>query len=464
MAQAGDPVAQAGDPGSFRDRSGRVFVRDGVLYRQVNRSFQRHYDALMASGLYEALTERGLLVHHQEDDAAEPLSPDAYRVLRPERVSFVSYPYEWCFGQLRDAALATLEIGKLALEHGMSLRDASAYNIQFREGGAVLIDTLSFEILREGEPWVAYRQFCQHFLAPLALMRYRDLRLGQLFRLHVDGVPLDLALSLLPWRTRLRLGLLVHLHLHGRSLRRNAGTVPRREGRFSLRAFQGLVDSLRGAVEKLHLPKTSSAWTGYYSEGDSYAPEALAHKEQLVEEFVTEADPSSLWDLGANTGRFSRIAAARGIPTVAFDVDPASVQVAYRTVVNDGETNLLPLVLDLTNPSPGIGWAGRERADLVSRGPTDVVMALALVHHLAIGNNVPLDRIVSFFAELAPRLIVEFVPKSDPKVRLLLGAREDIFDDYTQRGFETAFETRYEIERREPIKASERSLYLMRRR
>jgi hypothetical protein len=211
-------------PSSFRDPSGFVFVRDGVLYRQVNRVHREHYDRLMASGLYERLATDGLLVPHEEDDAV-PAAPDlAYKVLRPERVPFVSYPYEWCFGQLKAAALATLAIQRTALDFGMSLRDASAYNIQFLQGKPTHIDTLSFETLREGEPWVAYRQFCQHFLAPLVLSRYRDARLGQLSRVHLDGIPLDLATGLLPWRARLHPPLLLHLFLHARRQRRHERT------------------------------------------------------------------------------------------------------------------------------------------------------------------------------------------------------------------------------------------------
>ena len=190
--------------GSFRDPAGFVFTRDGVLYRQVNESFRSNFEALSTSGLYDALTERGLLIRHEEVDEA-PADPSvAAVVIRPERVPFISYPYEWCPGQLRAGAIATLEAQKVALEHGMTLRDASAYNIQFVGGRPVLIDTLSFEPAVEGRPWVAYRQFCQHFLAPLALTSQVDVRLNQLSRVHIDGIPLDLAAALLPGSTNTR--------------------------------------------------------------------------------------------------------------------------------------------------------------------------------------------------------------------------------------------------------------------
>jgi hypothetical protein len=451
-------------PSSFRDPAGFVFERDGILYRQVNAVHREHFDHLMHSGLYEKLVASGLLVSHEE--AGDAVTADAYTVIRPERVGFVSYPYEWCFGEVKDAALATLEIQMAALAHGMSLRDASAYNIQFRGGKPVLIDTLSFERLREGEPWVAYRQFCQHFLAPLALMAYLDVRLGRLLRDHVDGIPLDLAASLLPRRARLRLSLFLHLFSHARSQRRHAAdTAPPRTGRrFTLQAFRGLIESLETAVRRLGWSPRRTAWSGYYAEDLGYADESFEHKKELVRKFVEEVAPQSVWDLGGNVGVFARIAAAQRIPTVCFDVDPSCVEANYRQVVADGEANILPLVLDLTNPTPATGWANRERLSLVERGPADMALALALVHHLAIGNNVPLPMAAAFLSDLCRWLLVEFVPKEDPRVRRLLAAREDIFPDYTTTGFERAFGERFRIERREEIRESPRTLYLMRRR
>jgi hypothetical protein len=458
-------------PSSFRDPSGFVFTRDGVLYRQVNLVHREHYDVLMGSGLYDELVEAGLLVSHEEIDPSPAATGDVYRVLRPERIPFVSYPYEWCFGQLKDAALATLRIQRTALDYGMSLRDASAFNIQFRGGRPVLIDTLSFETLPEGRPWVAYRQFCQHFLAPLALAGYRDVRLTQLARVHIDGIPLDLASRLLPFRARLRLPLLIHVFLHGRSQLRHqadASDAPpeaaRRARPFTMQAFRGLIDSLEKAVARLSWRAGKSAWAGYYAEAESYTGEAMEHKQHLVSSFLDRVDARSAWDLGANTGLFSRFAAKRGIHTVSFDLDPAAVEANYAQVVREGEINVLPLVLDLANPSPGIGWENRERQALSERGPTDLILALALVHHLAIGNNVPLERLADFLGGLCTWLIVEFVPKSDPKVQGLLALREDVFPGYTQEAFERSFGERFDIQAGEQIKDSDRIMYLMRAR
>ena len=458
----------SGSAGSFRDPSGFVFTKDGTLYRQVNLTFREQFDRLIESGLYQALVDEGLLVPHQEVDAALAAGPEVYKVLRPEPIEFISYPYEWSFGQLKDAALTTLRLQQRAMDFGMSLRDASAYNIQFRRGKPILIDTLSFEPLKEGEPWVAYRQFCQHFLAPLALMHYRDVRLGQLSRIHIDGVPLDLAARLLPRRARFRPALYLHVFAHAKTQKRHEGapadeTKKKTSGRrFTQQAFRGLVESLRSVITKLTWTPDRSVWSEYYAEGHNYTKEGVEHKKRLVAEFLSAAGPKSVWDLGGNIGVFSRIASAKGIPTVCFDVDPSCVEANYRQAVADGEENVLPVLLDLTNPSPNIGWENQERLSIKDRGPTDTILALALIHHLAIANNVPLGRVAAFFAQLCRSLIIEFVPKSDSQVQILLSTREDIFPHYTVEGFERAFTEQFSIDRREQIEGSDRILYLMR--
>jgi len=450
-------------PGSFRDPSGVLFFHDDTLLRQVNLSYKKHYDKLISSGLYERLVGRRLLVPHEEAEPELALTGEAYKVIKPERIKFISYPYEWCFSELKDAALTTLAIQKTALEFGMSLKDASAYNIQFRDGKPVLIDTLSFEIYREGEPWVAYRQFCQHFLAPLATMANRDVRLGRLLRVFLDGLPLDFASTLLPLRARLRPSLFLHIHLHSRSQKRFAAKSLRenRPGRrMPLRAMLGLVESLRGAVEKLQWKLSRSEWSDYYA-ATNYTSVSMEHKKEIVSRFLDEARPEIVWDLGANVGRFSRIAASKGAYTVAFDGDPVAVEINYCENVRKGESKILPLFVDLTNPSPGIGWHTKERMSLLERGPADAVFALALIHHLAISNNVPLRKLAEFFRDISKWLIIEFVPKDDSQVQRLLASREDIFVDYTQENFEAAFGEYFSIRKSEKVKESLRTLYLM---
>jgi hypothetical protein len=451
-------------PGSFRDPSGFLFVRDGSLYRQVNSPYQEHYDHLINSGLYESLTDAGLMICHEEVGADLARADGAYKILKPEPVPFISYPYEWCFSELKDAALVTLRLQKMALDFGMTLKDASAYNVQFLRGKPTLIDTLSFEKYREGQPWAAYRQFCQHFLAPLALMSYRDVRLNQLLRTCIDGVPLDLASSLLPFRTRLTFPLLSHIHLHARSQRHFADRpVDVRRRRMSRVSFLGLIDNLESAVKKLKWRPFATDWARYY-EDTTYSDDALQQKKQLVAQFLDQLDPNLVWDLGANVGLFSRLASERGILTIAFDVDPACVEQNYLGAVENAEQNILPLLLDLTNPSPNIGWSNRERMSLLERGPTDTVLCLALIHHLAISNNLPFGMIAEFLNTICHSLIIEFVPKSDPQVQRLLATREDIFSDYTEPAFEDAFRRYFTEQASAAVADTGRTLYLMSRR
>ncbi len=450
--------------GSFRDPSGFLFLRDGVMYRQVNTLYKENYDYLINSGLYKSLVDSGLLIPHDEVDVNYAKSDNAYKVLKPELVEFISYPYEWCFSQLKDAALTTLEIQKGALKFGMTLKDCSAYNIQFRKGKPTFIDTPSFERYHEGEPWVAYKQFCEHFLAPLALMSYRDIRLNQLLRVYLDGVPLDLASSLLPFHSRFNFSLLFHIHFHSRSQKHYADKPVRKEmlkKRVSLTSFLGLIDSLESCIKKLKWCPRGTEWDDYYVSNNNYILEAINHKRQLVSDFLDKISPKTVWDLGANTGLFSRIASDKGIRTICFDIDPACVEINYLTAVDKGETNILPLLLDLTNPSPGIGWENEERTPFLERGHADTLLALALIHHLAISNNLPLDRIASFFREICNSLIIEFVPKRDSNVQRLLATRKDIFPNYTQEAFESEFSKLFSIEDSVNIRNSERTLYLM---
>jgi hypothetical protein len=452
-------------PSSFRDPSGFLFRSGSVLYRQVNPAYQPDYDHFVSSGLCQALLDKELLIPHEE--AALELSPrpPAYRILRPDLIGFVSYPYEWSFSQLKAAALTTIAIQKEALAHGMWLKDASAYNIQFRRNKPILIDTLSFERHPEGQPWVAYRQFCQHFLAPLALMAYSDISLNQLLRIYIDGIPLDLAARLLPASSLLRFSLLTHIHLHARAQQRFADSAIRAD-RYSMthNALMGIIDNLEAATRKLRLPRMSSVWSNYYSESLNYTSDSFEQKKRLTSAFLEKLCPKQSWDLGSNVGIFSGLCAEKGIPTIAFDKDPLTVDAHYRSLVASGNATTLPLVLDLTNPSPSLGWSGAERMSLLERGPTDTVLALALIHHLAISNNVPLGKLALFFSEICNSMIIEFVPKSDSQVQKLLRTRPDVFPGYTRESFEAEFSRHFSIQSGRQISGSERFLYLMTKR
>ena len=449
---------------SFRDPSGHILTVDGELHRTVSQEYAEHYDRLMTSGLYRAMVDAGQLVAHDEVSTGLAGSDPVHRLLKPQTIPFVSYPWEWCFSQLRDAALLTLDIAWKALDHDMVLKDASAFNVQFVGSKPIFIDTLSFESYVEGEPWVAYRQFCQHFLAPLELIARVHPAMGALSRTHLDGVPLDVADALLPRASHLRPSIMLHIHAHRRAQEKYEDARGSARARsVSKRSQYALLDSLRSAVKSCAWEPRGTEWADYY-DATNYGSCSMDDKTRLVREFLGEIAPTMTWDLGANTGRFSGLAVEQGAYTIAFDVDPAAIEKAYRAGREAGEARLLPLVMDLMNATPDLGWDLGERDSFVKRGTPDVVLALALVHHLAIANNVPLPRIARFLSRLAPWLVIEFVPKSDSQVQRMLASRRDIFPAYNREGFEQAFVECYDFERVVPIAECERVIYLMRRR
>ena len=448
---------------SFRDPAGYVFEEGGRIKRLVTRAGSDDYRKLMSSGLYERLAKDGLLVRHIEEAHSPSWPAGAEAILQPDLVPFVSYPYEWSFGQLKDAALLTLRIQALALTYGMSLKDASAFNVQFQGAEPVFIDTLSFET-NNGGPWPGYGQFCRHFVAPptahAALVGSGwivDAR-------SLDGFPLDFVSHALPWRTYLHFGCLMHIHLHARSQRKWASrppptTVPVLP---ALDPKPVLAESLRLAVESLKQPRGNTPWANYYAEAQHYSAEAEAAKREAVLAALEIIGPRLVYDLGGNTGAYSRLATARGAYCVSFDLDPACVQLNYMEARRQNDANLLPLVMDFANPSPGLGFASRERPGLESRPKADLLLGLALVHHLRVSVNVPFARLAEYFSGLGAALLIEWVPKHDPKAAGLLGSRPDTFPDYCEEAFVEACRRHFELECVTRLPGSDRALYLFR--
>jgi hypothetical protein len=309
---------------------------------------------------------------------------------------------------------------------------------------------------------MGYKQFCENFLGPLALISYKDIRLSRMLREYIEGIPLDLISSLLPKKTYLDFHLIIHIHLHARYQKNysNKQSSVVKSKTMSKKSLLGLINSLESAIKKMYWNPSESEWGDYYS-NSPHVPKFLEEKINLVSGYLDFLKPKVIWDLGANTGVFSRISSNKGIPTISMDIDPGCVETNYLQALEKGEKNLLPIWVDLNNPSPGIGWDNKERMSLQERGPVDTILVLALIHHLAISNNVPLLNIARFFSNICQSLIIEFVPKSDFMVQKMLATREDIFPDYTQVLFEKIFQKYFKIIKTGEISNSDRTLYLM---
>lgn len=448
-------------PSSYRDPSGFIVEKDGVLYRQINTSYKEHFNHFIQSGCYEQLVKKGLIIPHENVTYNIIESPDSYKTIRPTRIEFISYPCEWSFDLLRDAALLTLQLVKEAISFDMILKDATPYNIQWHGGKLVFIDTLSFEKYEE-KPWIAYRQFVENFLGPLLIMHYSKQQLPGLLLAWPDGVPLPVIKSLLPKRSRFSLHTYLHIHLHARisAKQKNNSSHPTQLPRKKL---LNLVTSLEMLVKSLKNPDYSSTWSGYYGEAVQ-RKDYLAQKKKIVENWVTGIkDISTAADIGANEGEFAQLLSQMNITTIAADFDPYCINHLYNKIKKSEEKNIQPLVIDLANPTPGFGVNNKERKSFLDRTHVDLALALALIHHLAIGKNIPLELIAETFSGIGKNLIIEFVPKDDEKVKLMLSNKKDIYTNYSEVSFVRAFENYFTIIEEKNVGDSERKLYLMSR-
>lgn len=451
--------------GSFRDPCGRVYLENGKILRTVTALYQPDWEHAVHSGLFEELTSNGRLVKFTEI----PPCAGAWKCLDVERIPWISYPYEWSFHQLRDAARLTLDIHKAALKAGMSLKDASAYNVQFVGSRPVFIDILSFERRESTAPWQAYRQFCMHFLAPLALYS-ADHRLSRLSAGWIDGIPLDLAWSLLPARMAFSFGLQMHLNLHGKAEKKhNDGRKAAQKVKNVSISTQGLLDladSLLRTIDSLPEPATPGDWSDYYTD-TNYTSTAAQAKEKLVDTLAGQCAGELAIDLGANTGCYSAIISRHFTSVIAADIDAPAVGSHYARLRKEGNAHILPLVQDLANPSPAIGWACSERQSWMQRPKADFVSALALIHHIYFTCGIPWKEQAAFFAGLlrpGGQLMMEFVPREDSQVKRMLAARDDIFADYNLDDCCSAFSEHFVVSAVHPLSETERQIILLTKR
>jgi hypothetical protein len=448
-------------PASFRDPSGFIYEKDGTIYRFVSNNYTQHYDLLMKSGLADDLLKKKLLLPFTELSENHTGRTDWYKTLQPQPLPFLSFAWEWSFEQLKDAALTTLNICRQALQKGVILKDATPTNIQLVDGRYKLIDTLSFETYKEGESWIAYRQFCECFLNPLLIAVHTGMEVHKLMLSYPDGVPAAVTSKLLPFKTKLNASVYLHVHLQAKMAGKQTTEQKQTTRKISKKNIEQIVENLHSCISKLSLPSQSTTWNNYYSEtilSEAY----FSEKKKLVSSLLENINYKSVLDLGANEGEFSLLCRADAM-VIATDFDSDCINRFYKRIKEEKRTNIYPAVIDLAYPSPSMGWMNKERSGFFTRTKVDVCMALALIHHLAIAKNITFEQLASFFASVCKVLIIEFVPKSDPKVAGMLQWRKDIFNNYNQESFEEVFSKLFELEKKMNVQGSERTMYVYRK-
>lgn len=456
------------DPGSFRDPSGYVFHSDNKIFRTINEVYRPHWEK--AEAFLRSLAKEGLLLPFEYVEPVE----GSWKTIEVEKLPFISYPYEWSHEQLKDAALLTLELQRRALDQGLILKDASAYNVQFKGGKPVFIDHLSFEMREDDSPWIAYQQFCTHFIAPLAVMSSVDLRCGHLSQLWMDGIPLDIAAAMLPKKKRRHPGLQFHLVLHAKLQNKYSDAEKHadkaKEAKATVDYLKGLADSLERLIKSkaISMPDVSTEWGDYYT-FTNYSDEAAEQKRVMVEELARRfgSDGFAI-DLGANNGHYTRVIAPYFSQVAAVDIDPVAVNRHYLALKDPkAPGNVLPLIIDLANPSPSIGFNNAERASFAERCKADFIVALALIHHIRITAGIPLALIAEFFSSLLSEegvLVLEFVPKEDSQTKKLLALRQDIFFDFDLDQCVELFSPYFECVSVDAIPNTHRHLLLLKKR
>jgi len=461
------------EPASFRDPASTVFYQDGKVLRGLGDQASKDWETLAATKFFPRLLAEGKVTGTALADPAlleDPALRERFTsVLEHERIPFISYPYEWTFSMLKDAALLHLDVLLAALDEGMTMKDGYAYNVQWRGATPEFIDVGSFERLKGSEPWAGYRQFCATFLYPLMLQSYKDVSFQPWLRGQIDGIePSQMRGLLTSSRDKLRAGVLKHVTLHSAMEARfkESSTQGVRkeleEAGFSKDLSVGMAKGLRKLIAGLDWEKTSSTWSDY-QETSTYSEGERESKAAFVEAALAGPRLGEVWDLGGNDGTYSYIAARNAGHVVLVDGDEVCVDAAYRHLRDTSNTQILPLVMNLADPSPGLGWRGRERTAFFERSKPDAVLALALVHHLAISSNVPLAEVVDWLHATGARVVAEFVHRDDPMSQRLLANKPDgLFSDYRTEVFERLLADRFEIDRQETLPSGTRTLYAVR--
>lgn len=442
---------------SFKDYSARVFQREGIYYRAILPEYTAEYDHLMTSGLYAELEESKLLNPHQEVEL--PTVYQTYKILYPQQIDFLSLPFEWCYSQWRKVILAYLEINLIALKYGMILKDATPYNFCLQGGKAVLFDTSSFAFFKEPNYWIAYRQFCEEMLGPFALMHYRGMQWGCLTLASHQGLPLDFISQNLPKKSYLNLSCLLHLHLHAKTYQKPGKQKDNSTG-FTKEKLIEVFLLIKGTVQKWNnYHQYPTYWSEYY-DIDIETEEYLYDKQKTVKSYLQSCNAQSVLDLGANTGKFSELACNYADRVIALEFDKKCVDQIEKKIEETRNKKLHTLLGDLSQTSPDFGLGGKEHPSIFKRAKSDLVLVLALVHHLTLTKMIPFELITDLVYEFSNRyVLIEFIENSDPKVNLLLQNNQKYYP--TKDEFELIIQKKFKLLQKKTLDKSVRTLYLL---
>lgn len=454
-------------PGSFRDRSGRVFQANGQIYRAVTAGALEEFEAVSRMSFFQnGMATRAIVPTciSCRRPTELPGHNSWAAILHHERVPLITWPYEWCFSMLRDAALHQLHLMRDALAENAVLKDATPYNIQFVGMQPTLIDTASVTRLPPGALWDGYRQFCQLFLYPLMMQAWVGLDFQPFLRGRLDGITPEQFRRAMSLRDIFRPGVFKHVILHSRLSTAGSPAVAQagvstslRESGFQKEMIQHNVNGLIRIVERMDWKLPQSAWSEYDRESDPVRNDASA-KEQFVREVMAARRWKQAWDIGCNLGRYSRIAADHSDLVVALDSDHLTVDRLYRSLRSEKCPNITPLVYNPADPTPNMGWRCRERTRFADRAEPEMILCLAVIHHLVISANLLLPDLIDWLAEQQAALIIEFVERSDPQVRSLLANREDVFSDYSREEFDRCITRHFRVERTQLLPSGTRTL------
>ena len=441
---------------SFRDPSGYVFIEDNKVKRVVNPIYFGQYEALTDSGFYKTLFEKKYLIPHLEIS-----KKDSEITIEASKIPFVSYPYEWSFLQYKHAALLTLKIQKLCLENNFTLKDASAFNITFHEGKPIFIDTLSFDFYQENNPWLAYKQFIMHFLGPLVFAKYFGQDHLKTLSQNLEGISLQQLSKLLPFKSYFSPTLLTNIHLLAQYDKKYESDKKTVNNNLSKASQLKLLDGLYDFISNLSVNEKTE-WDHYYNQ-INYDENAYQFKKEVVKDWFLSIKGKTLIDIGGNDGTFSRELKDVAKRIIVADVDPNAVEQNYKQVLKNKEKLILPIVVDVLNPSANYGFNNKERFSFIDRvkdSNLDGCLALAVIHHITLSGNIPFSLSAQFFSKMAPNLLIEFPTRADSWVQFLLDSKREFrnhFDFYNEENFEKEYAVYFEIINKQ--KNGERILY-----